>query len=381
VTSSWKSPRALPVDPALPELAELTDPELAVKVLSFRSPWPLESARVRYLEHDPGRSFLIHLHATSGAERHDVVVSRSRDLDSEGGGTDNLRVAWFPMDHGLPMLADPARLTELLQLDPDCPHLLLAWVPQHRAVLRVGDVVVKLYPTVAQATVSRDHLETVSRLLPSAHLVRAEVAAGAVAQTALNGEPLTRNEALPEARAAARVARTLHAATSAGLTAGLREHTPEAMLEMCDPVIRLTAFAQPELAARIHTLVDRLRESAPVAEQLVLSHGDFNWGQLIRTPGGELALLDTDTLCVAPAAFDLASYATNLASGRDQDLTLAMSVIDELVEGYGARPPDLQWWLTATLLRRLDRALRRLKRDWPQRTETLLSAAERTMPG
>lgn len=289
---------------------------------------------------------------------------------------DDLRVAWFPVDLGLPLLADPALLARLLHLDPQVAPVLLAWTPQHRAVMRVGDVVVKLYPTAAEAAASRDHLVAVSRLLPSARLVSADVAAGAVAQTALEGQPLTRDEALAESRAAARVARQLHAATAAGLG----EHTPEAMLEVCDPVTRLSVFAQPELADRVQALVGRLRDSAPAPGDLVLSHGDFTWGQLLRTADGRLALLDTDTLCLAPAAFDLASYAANLVSGRDEDLALALRVLDEVVDGYGVAPPGLQWWLSASLLRRLDRALRRLKRDWPKRTEALLAAAEQTLP-
>jgi thiamine kinase-like enzyme len=254
---------------------------------------------------------------------------------------------------------------------------VLAWTPQRRAVLRIGSVVVKLYPTVAEATASRDHLETVSRLLPSARLVQAEVSAGAVAQSALDGEPLTRDEALIEARGAGRMARRLHEAEA---PAGLAVHTPEAMLNVCKPVIRLTVFAQPQLADRVQALLRSLRGSAPASGDLVLSHGDLNWGQLLRTAPGQLALLDTDTLCLAPAAFDVASYAANLVSGREQDLRLSLRVLDEVVAGYGVVPPDLQWWLSALLLRRVDRAIRRLKGTWPQRTEDLLAAAEQTAP-
>jgi thiamine kinase-like enzyme len=374
MTTSVQSPgyrRVLPVDPRLPELAALTDPDRGVQVLQRSSPRPLESARVRYLEHDPGHSFLLHLEVTSGLDRQDVVVTRGRDTQ-----VGELRVDWFPVDLGLPLLADPARLAALLHVNPACASTLLAWTPQRRAVLRVGGVVVKLYATVAEATASRDHLATVSSLLPSARLVRAEVAAGAVAQTALEGEPLTRDEALTEANAAARVARRLHAAKAAGL----KEHTPEAMLEVCGPVTRLTVFAQPELADRVQALVGRLQDSAPAPEELVLSHGDFTWGQLLRTTEGQLAVLDTDNLCLAPAAFDLASYAANVVSGRDEDLALALRILDELVDSYGFVPHDLQWWLSASLLRRLDRALRRLKSSWPQRTQAILAAAEQTAP-
>lgn len=372
------------MDPALPELAQLTDlahPERMVALLGAAGsnesdPRAVEPVRVRYLMHDPGRFFLIHLQV--GTARHDVVASRTVDVAG-------VRIAWFPTDLALPLLADPARLARLLQLDTTGPAELLAWTPQHRAVLRVGDVVVKLFPTPAEAAVSRDRLVTVSRLLPSARLVRAAVAAGAVAQTALAGAPLTRVDALPHARAAAAVARTLHESgvVESGVVEGassLGEHRPDTMLAACAPVTRLVSFALPELAGRVGTLESGLRDSAPKANKLLLSHGDFTWGQLLRRTDGELALLDTDTLCHAPAAFDLASYAANLVSGRDADLPLTLRVLDEVVAGYGCLPADLPWWLSASLLRRLDRAVRRLKRDWPQRTEALLVAAEQTAP-
>lgn len=377
----------------LPELAELTDPDGGSGALERAAGRPLGSARVRYLEHNPGRSFLVHLRVpgapTAGdvvaggdvADGGDVVASRTLHGPRSGAG---LQLAWFPADLALPLLADPARLAELLGLDPADEPELLAWTPQHRAVLRAKDVVVKLYATPAEAVAARDHLVTVSTLVPSARLVRADVEAGAVVQTRLAGPPLLRRDALGSARDAARLGRLLHAGPR--VATGLGHHRPEhhtaaSMLRLCEPVTRLVSFTQPELAERIDAVTARLRETAAPSDaaEAVLSHGDFTWGQLLRAGDGQLALLDTDTLCLAPAAFDLASYAANLVSGRPDDLALALRVLDELVRGYDGRPPGLEWWLAAVLLRRLDRPVRRLKRDWPSRAEALLEAAERTV--
>lgn len=211
-------------------------------------------------------------------------------------------------------------------------------------MLRAGDVVVKLYATPAEAVAARDHLVTPGSARDAAHLGRL-----------LHSGP----------RVAAR----------------LQHHTAASMLQLCKPVTRLVAFTQPELAERIDAVTARLRETAApsAAAEAVLSHGDFTWGQLLRAGDGQLALLDTDTLCLAPVAFDLASYAANLVSGRPDDLGLALRVLDELARGYGGRPAGLQWWLAAVLLRRLDRPVRRLKRDWPRRAEALLEAAERAV--
>jgi aminoglycoside phosphotransferase (APT) family kinase protein len=112
----------------------------------------------------------------------------------------------------------------------------------------------------------------------------------------------------------------------------------------------------------------------------VVSHGDFNIGQLLRVRDGRLALLDLDTLCLAPRAFDLASYGANLLSGRARDLDEAKAVTAGLVHEYGASVEALPWYLAAMTLRRIDRPLRRRKREWFERTDELLRAAEQLAP-
>ena len=58
------------------------------------------------------------------------------------------------------------------------------------------------------------------------------------------------------------------------------------------------------------------------------------------------------------------------------NLPVAQRALREIVEGYGATPPALEWYLAAAVMRRLDRPLRRLKRRWPERTERILTVVE-----
>ncbi len=371
---------------------------------------PLVGARVRYLEYDPGRSILVTLAVTAGETTYDVVVSSGRLRPSDdqpalvagarghrgqgrrrhrprGGGRQEpetplaewgeppVVVAWYPVDVGLPLLASPTEMSALLRLRPGQVRRL-AWMPQQRAVLRVGDVVVKLQRTPQEAERTVDTMLATADWLPTARLVNAEVASGAVVQTALPGHPLTRMDAVGAGREAAAMIRRLHNSPVATKV----DRPPGALLEQCRPVLGLVAFACPDLHERIEALVRRLEDTAPAGSELVPSHGDFTMGQLLRAPEGTLTVVDTDTLCRAPAAYDLGSYAANLVSGRDDDLAAARFAVGELLDGYGSIPDGLDWYLAAGVLRRLDRALRRAKKDWQVRTARTLDAAEALAP-
>jgi hypothetical protein len=123
-------------------------------------------------------------------------------------------------------------------------------------------------------------------------------------------------------------------------------------------------------------MLGRLEETQPVDDDLVASHGDFNVGQLLLDDHGRLVLVDTDTLCAASAAYDPASYAANLIAGRPGDLDDARRVLRRFGGQIGqADDGALDWYLAAMVVRRLDRGLRRYKRDWPDRTERLVGAA------
>jgi hypothetical protein len=93
------------------------------------------------------------------------------------------------------------------------------------------------------------------------------------------------------------------------------------------------------------------------------------------TPDG-LAVVDFDAMCLAPAAFDPATYAAHLVSGGPDDLDDACEVLDELLEGYGDRPLGLSWYLATCILRHSRYPFKYLDEHWPEGVERMVAAAE-----
>jgi aminoglycoside phosphotransferase (APT) family kinase protein len=351
---STGSPEPLPADAALPVVARLLDRGYLDELLGA-------PARPRYLEYHPGRRVLL-LAETTGDGGHAAVGATAGDPQP--------RIHRYPHDPALPLLARPADLAELLGLPPAAPRLL-AWMPHRRATLRLGEAVVKLYADRGEAAAAVAALRAAAPVLPTARPGPAAVAEGVVAQGVVPGVALRRADALGAAAQAAVLIRGLHRASLPGLPVT----GPGELLAQCGPVVELVRRARPALAGPLDAALAALHATAPAGLDAVPTHGDFTMGQLLRD-GGDLAVVDVDTLAAAPPALDLAAYAANLVSGRPGDVEDARAALAELVRGYGGRPPGLDWYLAASVLRRLDRALRRTKRDWPQRTGALLAAVE-----
>jgi aminoglycoside phosphotransferase (APT) family kinase protein len=235
-------------------------------------------------------------------------------------------------------------------------------------------VVVKLYADEAAATVAELRLRQAQDIIPTARLVGSDVAKGLVAQRVVLGRTMGREEAAAEAGEAVRLLSRLRGAEFVGLS---RVGADE-ILAQADAPIELVAFALPHLAQRLADARHHLIDHRPAGDRLLPAHGDFNLGQLI-VGREELVVIDLDTLCLAPAAFDFAAYATNVVSGRSDDLAHLRAVLTALVVSSDVVPEDLDWFVAATLLRRVDRAVRRMKRDWPERTVELVSTLEATL--
>jgi Ser/Thr protein kinase RdoA (MazF antagonist) len=150
------------------------------------------------------------------------------------------------------------------------------------------------------------------------------------------------------------------------------------MLEAAARGAELVASVAPQLARRARHMLARLEERAPEPGAMVPSHGDFNISQFLDLDGA-LAILDFDEACLAPAAFDVASYAANVVSGRPGDLDRADAAVDALLGGYGERPDGLDWYLAALLLRRAPAPFRLHKRRWPERLDAMLALAEEVL--
>jgi Ser/Thr protein kinase RdoA (MazF antagonist) len=138
------------------------------------------------------------------------------------------------------------------------------------------------------------------------------------------------------------------------------------------------AAVLPHLGPRLQALVHRLSDRLPETEALVPAHGDFHVDQLL-VDAGEIAVVDFDGMCLAPPALDLATYAADVVRGRDGDLENVHAVLDPLLEGYGARPPALEWHLAAAILGRAAHPFQRQVEDWPARATAMVSAAEASL--
>lgn len=400
----------LPPDPLLGPVP-LTDPVAAAAVLkpTLSPGLAPPRLRLRYLEHDVGASILVWYRAEIGADGADVVMSRGRRQwplrhpDPSGGGSgpaaellaagvrqptvdvDGTTVAWYPFDPALPALAgDPGAFVPAGPERPDGPWRRLAWMPHQRAVLAAGGVVVKMEAELDRLQAGVRHLHLLRSVVRTPEVLAVDERAGVYVLELLAGRPLGPPDAIAWANAAGALVGRIMAAgdSTSGGTDGwpVPPIGPSDLLAATVPVQRLAAHAAPDLAARIERVALRLAASMPdpaPTTPLRLTHGDFNAGQLVARPGGDLGLVDTDTLCLAPAGQDLATYATNLLAGRAGDLAVADAALAGLLAGYGAPAPhELAWLMAVAALRRLDRPIRRYKASWRERLHRLLADVE-----
>ncbi len=339
--------------------------------------------RLRYLEYRPGARFLAQWRASVDGTDQLFVIS----------------VGWVPSTgrslHASMFPADP-----VLRIGATTPSEVLAWVPYQRAAIRrtgssgwgdevQGGVVEKFYATDSDVDAAM-RAASVNLNVRTAPIVSVDRDRRCVAQQLIPGSGFDASSAVSVSFAAGQLLQTLHSSPVADVPV----FGPAELLGQCAAVVDLVSFALPvhrdRLAAVQRKLTDVIAEFLPDflpngAGALVTSHGDFNAGQLIgetqsdRVPhaASQLTLVDLDTLCRAPRALDVAAYVTNVMSGRVGDDLRALDTLDNLKTGYGSgRIEHLDWFLAATLLRRCDRALRRAKKDWPDRTERLILAVE-----
>ena len=322
--------------------------------------------RLRSVEHSPGEFAVVVL----AVDDRLVAISVGRTAPVEAG----LQVAWYPDDPALPGMREGwVGLLAALDLPSGEPERL-TWVPHRRLAAAAGDLVVKLHERGDETEQAVACAAIVRRVVPVPDVVRVDADRAVHVQRRVTGRALGREDAEPGVDAACDLLRRLLTLDPAGLVC----HTPAGLLAHCRQVARLVGLVAPHTTGRLDALLGRLEGAQPAVTEFVASHGDFNIGQLLLDDGGGLVLVDTDTLCAASSAYDPASYAANLIAGRPGDLDEARRVLRRFDQQIG-RSDDraLDWYLAAMVVRRLDRGLRRYKRDWPDRTERLLDAAER----
>ena len=115
--------------------------------------------------------------------------------------------------------------------------------------------------------------------------------------------------------------------------------------------VAIVSMIAPALASRAAALLRELERSAPLVDGVVSSHGDFHGGQLLVQSKGWPS--STSIYSVLPRQRStFATYAGHLVPKEAPDIDAAATALDELVEGYGARPPWLAWYLSISILRR-----------------------------
>jgi hypothetical protein len=394
-----------PGDRAVPQLRALLDPALMTRALSrsLRGRATIDELRVRQIDYRPGTGATVVYDATVAGRRHVAVAAAGQHSAPEaartparlaiaralGGDTPAARpltydvglgalVQWYPLDLTMPVLAKPvaelARLIARAGIAVDAgagPPETLLYRPGARAVLRLGDVVLKAYGDEASFRSGVTGLRLAGRLGTGPRLHGALADLRLTIQPAIDGRPVLRASAAEVAPAAGAMLRTLHESKIADLP----RRRPTDLLAAVASSGAVVAAIAPELAPRMRRLVARLEETMPWGAEASPAHGDFNISQFLDFEGA-LAVLDFDEACMAAPALDVAAYAANLVSGRTGDLEAARDALGALLQGYGAAPHGLDWYLAASIARRAVTPFRLHKRRWPQRVASILDAAE-----
>jgi ABC-type multidrug transport system fused ATPase/permease subunit len=387
----------------LPSLPALLDADRMAGVLqrSLGGDRPVADVRITDVRLKPHRELIVRYDVTAG-ERTFVAVAKIRErgklakqvveLDETAAALAPARspldhddelgalIMWLPVDVELPALATaPSALVRRLRAEgihlagADLEPELVSYKPLGRAVLRLDGHVLKLYSgarrcasaAAALAAVSKTDVRTprLEAVLPDLH---------ATVQSSLEGRVPHDAEAI--AGDVGELLRALHALPAHGVP----RVTNAARLVHVAKHAEVVSAILPQLEQRLRALLRRLEARTPDGRDAVLSHGDFEAGQLLVQPDG-LAVLDLDDLCVAAPALDHATYAAHLVDGNGPGLDAARAALASLATGYGRTPGDLDWHLAAALVCRAPAPFRRFRPDWPERVEGHVAAAEEAL--
>jgi len=394
----------IPDDKALPQIERLLDADAVGPVLQrmLGQETRISSVRVAYVRYRPAKRLLVTYELQCGDETASAVAqanSGGRDLAGRATGAAGVALAariagrslartplaydtdlqaliqWPPLDLGLPALAEtPERLRRAmvdagleLERADDLPRLVKHKHSQ-RAVLRLDRHVAKVYrndAALAEAVAALSVAEALPVRTARCEAVVPELRIAV--QSLVPGDPP--ESVLQAAARAGGVLAALHGAPANGLPS----ETPRDRLRRTGDSADLLATIAPELAPRVEKLMGLLEAQLP-ADDLVTSHGGFHVSQLLES-AGELAVIDFDGICYAPAARDVASYVASLLNAAE-DLPAVRAALDSLCDGYGRRPPGVGWYLSTLALRRARGPFAAFAPHWPEDTERRLGAAE-----
>jgi alpha-maltose-1-phosphate synthase len=387
----------VPPDPALPSADRLLDADGMLEVLQGSLGGPgIERLRILTTRYKPHSSLTVRYEAQVGevARTAVAIAAPTRDLPAlvRGGaalaGQLNGRspavrplayepdldalVQWLPMDAWLPALAmAPHALTQRLQREgiqvPSLEPTVLAYRPCRRAVLRLGDHVLKVYSCEESLRAALPGFDVSAELVKAARPRAVCWDLRLVVQRWLPERP-TSHEVCPEV-----LGQALRRVHGLPLRPWLAQHPPTAHLRKVERSMATIAAVLPHLGGRLRRIVAWLRATVTPGLPLVLSHGDFHRAQVLC--GADLIVIDFDKACRAPAAMDAANYCGR-AVHAPEDVDGALGLLERFLGGYGGRPPGLEWYVVATVARRLWRPLQRVSPDWPEKVELRVAATE-----
>lgn len=353
----------VPADSRLPSARQLLDSAQAALLLAGHLP-NVDIGRLRELSYIPGGELWVRYRARRDDGTPTIAVAH---LHANPAG-ERLRAWTWPADPALKALP---RYTEQGWRET------LAYRPLDRAVLRIDeDTVLKAYGSARahqRAAWGLGRSNDLPILTPKAFANDADLRA--CSQEYLVGTDMAIRTHSHGAGDAGAMAASIHRASPKGAPV---VDNRTLLIRALRPA-HLAATAAPWLADRLGAVTRQLAATMPADGQPVLSHGDFTFDQL-RETGRGTALLDFDTLCAAAPGHDLGTFAANLISGRSDDLPLARHALEEMVEVYGTRPSSLDWYFAVALLRRVDRPVRRAKRNWVDRCEAIVASLEEVSP-
>lgn len=353
-------------DPAIPALGDVLDLDRLTARLADATGAPGAVSRP-YLRYKPGTSVVLACRWTGGDGPRDVLVRAYAD-GSRG-----------KLDKGL----EPRRPGEVLLLDRDARLVVTDWAADRRlpAVRDVAAVAADVVGPPAAWRLLRHNPERRAvvhvrgpRGEALVRLVRPDAVARAVAGYALLGAV--------SGVAAVRAPRVCAVDASRGVV--VTDWVPGRSLDRHDAAGALDDAALRDvgaLAAELHAARPAGAGLPPRPDGAVPLHGDLSLDQLVRTPAGELWLVDADAARWGRPAEDLGSLAAALVRTH-ADADAAAARLAAVLDGYGAagagpvREPELRAAVAEHLRRRATEPFRRLEAGWATTSAALRALAD-----